>query len=291
MAKILIIHGIANQYLGENELRQAWHPALCDGLALAGCKDRPTIDQCFCPFYGALFRPVGHLSLTHTVDETDVDNASATEVALLTEVWKAAALTDAAVPQSIDSGSSLARYPRIAEKLLAALAKSSYLTGYLPLRLFGDLKQVDLYMNDRDMHECILGKVLDHLGPDTALVIGHSLGSVIAYEAVSRQPANVRALITIGSPLGIRNVVFDKLTPAPSLHGSGLGQWPGKVSEWTNIAARGDIVAAQKQLAPFFGSKVNDVIIDSGWDAHSSTRYLNSVEAGRAVARALYGDS
>jgi len=36
------------------------------------------------------------------------------------------------------------------------------------------------------------------------------------------------------------------------------------VSEWTNIAAQGDIVAAQKQVAPLFGSKINDVIIDSG---------------------------
>lgn len=291
MAKILIIHGIANQYLGENELRQAWYPALCDGLALAGCKDVPTVDQCFCPFYGALFRPVGHLSLKDTVDETDVEEASATEVSLLTEVWRAATLIDPDVPQSIDSGSSLARFPRTAEKLLNALAQSSYLADYLPLRLFGDLKQVDLYINDRAIHEQILGQISAHIGYDTVLVIGHSLGSVIAYEAVCRKPENVKALITIGSPLGIRNVVFDKLTPTPNFLGLSLGQWPGKVSEWTNIAARGDIVAAQKQLAPLFGSRVNDVIIDSGWDAHSSTRYLNSVEAGQAVARALHGDS
>jgi hypothetical protein len=32
---------------------------------------------------------------------------------------------------------------------------------------------------------------------------------------------------------------------------------------------------------------VADVVIDSGWDAHSSTRYLNTVEAGTAIARAL----
>jgi hypothetical protein len=291
MAKILIIHGIANQYRGENELRQAWYPALCDGLALADCKDVPSIDDCFCPFYGALFRPIEHLSLKDAVDETDVEDASPSEVALLTEVWKAAALTDPAVPPSISSESSLARFPRVAEKLLNALARSSYLVDYLPLRLFGDLKQVDLYMNDRELHERILGQVSAQIGSDTVLVIGHSLGSVIAYEAVCRKPENVRALITIGSPLGIRNVVFDKLTPTPHLLGSDLGRWPGRIREWTNIAARGDIVAAQKQLAPLFGNKVNDVMIDSGWDTHSSTRYLNSVEAGLAVARALNSDS
>ena len=289
MAKILIIHGIANQYLGENELRQAWYPALCDGLALAGCADVPTIDQCFCPFYGALFRPVGHLSVGSVTDETDVEDASETELALLTAVWHSATLVDPAVPQSIGHGSSLARYPRVVERLLNALAQSSYLADYLPLRLFGDLKQVDLYINDRDIHERILTRITDHIDSDTVLVIGHSLGSVVAYEAVCRKPESVTALITIGSPLGIRNVVFDKLTPTPNLLGSGLGKWPGRVKQWANIVARGDIVAAQKELAPLFGSKVNDEIIDSGWDAHSSTRYLNSVEAGRAVALALSG--
>jgi len=291
MAKILIVHGIANQYLGSNELRQAWYPALCDGLNLAGHKDVPGIDECFCPFYGALFRSTGHLSLNNTVDQADVEEASPAQIELLTEVWKAATLIDPKVPKSIGSSESLSRFPRVAEKLLDALAKSSYLADYVPLRLFGDLKQVDLYMNDADMHDRILDQVSDCIKSDTVLVIGHSLGSVVAYEAVCRKPENVTDLITIGSPLGMRHVVFDKLTPRPNLVGSGLGKWPGKIKEWTNIAALGDIVAAQKQLAPLFGSTVKDVSIDSGWDTHSSTRYLNSVEAGRAVANALHRHS
>jgi hypothetical protein len=46
-------------------------------------------------------------------------------------------------------------------------------------------------------------------------------------------------------------------------------------------------VAAEKKLAPFFRADLEDVVIDSGWDAHSSTRYLNTAAAGAAVARAL----
>ena len=55
----------------------------------------------------------------------------------------------------------------------------------------------------------------------------------------------------------------------------------------TNIAATGDIVAAEKELAPLFGPSVQDVLIDSGWDAHSSTRYLNTAHSGKAMVRAL----
>ena len=78
-------------------------------------------------------------------------------------------------------------------------------------------------------------------------VIGHSLGSVVAYEYLCRyQPASVELLVTLGSPLGIPNLVFDRLTPAPS---SGAGAWPGAVADWVNVADPDDIVALRKHLA------------------------------------------
>jgi pimeloyl-ACP methyl ester carboxylesterase len=150
--------------------------------------------------------------------------------------------------------------------------------------LLGDLRQVSQYMNDADIRRKILGEVLQHIQSDTRIVIGHSLGSVVAYEALCEKPEQVRTFLSLGSPLGMRNVVFDKLTPRPSA--LGVGRWPGNVAQWTNIAAKGDIVAAQKQLTPLFG-EVKDKLIDSGWDAHSSTRYLNSIQAGKAVAESL----
>jgi len=285
MAKILIVHGISNQYVGESELHAAWYPALCDGLRRAGSSSLPTPDDCFCPFYGDLFRPVGHLAANVVPDEDDLQEATESEAKLLAAIWETTAEADPAVPAPAAYGETLFRAPRIVERALNALAKSKYLADYLPLRFFGDLKQVDLYMNDADVRRKALERITARIDRDTKLVVGHSLGSVVAYEAVYRKPELVCEFITVGSPLGIRNVVFDKLNPPPD--GLGLGRWPGTVSHWTNVAAVGDIVAAQKKLAPLFGNNVEDVVIDSGWDAHSSTRYLNSVEAGRAVARAL----
>jgi hypothetical protein len=285
MAKILIVHGISNQYVGESELLAAWFPALRDGLLRAGCSTLPGVDDCFCPFYGDLFRPAGHLAIESTPAPEDVEDATEAEARLLEAIWKSAAENDPQVPGPSAYGETLFRAPRIAERALNALAKSKFFANYTPLRLFGDLKQVDLYLDDSNVHRQVLERVTARIDSQTRLVIGHSLGSVVAYEAVCKNPQRVCAFVTIGSPLGIRNVVFDKLTPAPD--GFGLGRWPGTVSQWTNVAAVGDIVAAQKQLAPLFGDNVEDLVIDSGWDAHSSTRYLNSVEAGRAVARAL----
>ena len=82
------------------------------------------------------------------------------------------------------------------------------------------------------------------------MVIGHSLGSVVAYEYLCHdRPASVELLVTLGSPLGIPNVVFDKLTPAPV---GGAGAWPGMVAAWVNVADPDDIVALRKDLAPLF---------------------------------------
>jgi hypothetical protein len=287
MAKILIVHGIANQYVGEMELRAAWYPALCDGMLRAGHRDPPAEDECFCPFYGNLFRGEGHLSSEGGPPVEDVEIASDDEAQLMEEIWRSAADSDPDVPSPEEYNDTLLWAPRIVERALNSLAKSKYLADYTPLKLFGDLKQVVLYLNDADKHEKTLGIVTAQIGPETRVVIGHSLGSVVAYEAVCAKPEEIAALITVGSPLGIRNVVFEKLTPRPSA--LGIGHWPRSVKGWTNIAAKGDIVAAQKQLAPLFGSEVHDVLIDSGWDAHSSTRYLNTPDAGEAVFRGLAG--
>ena len=189
------------------------------------------------------------------------------------------------MPAPEEFGASLARVPRLLERALTALARSKFLADYLPLELFGDLQQVIAYLNVPEIHERVLDRVLPHITPDTTVVVGHSLGSVVAYEALFVKPEQVTTFITLGLPLGIHNVVFHKLTPAP--RDPSDGQWPGKVTHWTNIAARGDIVASQKTLAPFFGPRVEDVLIDSGWDAHASTRYLNTRDAGAALARAL----
>ena len=66
---------------------------------------------------------------------------------------------------------------------------------------------------------------------------------------VPYQPPSVELLVTLGSPLGIPNVVFDRLTPAPA---GGQGAWPGPSASWVNVADPDDIVALHKQLAGLF---------------------------------------
>ena len=91
--------------------------------------------------------------------------------------------------------------------------------------LIGNLKQVTAFLTQPEVKERVLQRVADEITPDTRVVMGHSLGSVVIYEYLARFcPPQVELLVTLGSPLGIPNLVFDRLTPAPA---GGLGAWPG----------------------------------------------------------------
>jgi len=118
----------------------------------------------------------------------------------------------------------------------------------------------------------------------TRVIVAHSLGSIVAYETLCAHPEwNVHALVTLGSPLGVRDLIFDALTPTPV---DGRGQWPG-VASWVNIADQGDIVALVKKLAPLFGDRVVDRLVYNGWSSHDVARYLTSQETGKAIAEGL----
>jgi hypothetical protein len=115
---------------------------------------------------------------------------------------------------------------------------------------------------------------------------------VVAYEALSANPGwPVRMLVTLGSPLGIPNLIFDRLQPAP-LPAAGVrpgprGCWPGLGRAWVNVADRGDVVALVKDLRGAFGPDVDCWIVDNGATAHNVRPYLTAVQAGRAIWKGL----
>ncbi|MET8686364.1 hypothetical protein ABZV77_19325 [Streptomyces sp. NPDC004732] len=58
MARVVCVHGIGQQHVGESQLYASWRPALADGLARAAAPPLDAADVT-CVFYGDLFRPPG----------------------------------------------------------------------------------------------------------------------------------------------------------------------------------------------------------------------------------------
>jgi hypothetical protein len=121
------------------------------------------------------------------------------------------------------------------------------------------------------------------------LLIGHSLGSVIAYDTlwelthVQHAPVRVELLLTIGSPLGTRFV-------QRSLHGareSGARRYPHNVRRWINLAARGDTTALKPRLEPVFRPMLDLDLVESIADFPDLRNYFRG-ELGLNVHEA-YG--
>ncbi|MEU7857929.1 hypothetical protein [Nonomuraea sp. NPDC049141] len=105
------------------------------------------------------------------------------------------------------------------------------------------------------------------------VVIAHSLGSVVAYETLWANPdLEVDLLLTLGSPLGMRNVVFERLLPAPI---NGLGRRPTGVKRWVNIADKDDIAAIPANLRGSFTGVDLEERVNLDWiDFHTAEKYL-----------------
>ncbi|GIH73825.1 hypothetical protein [Planobispora longispora] len=105
------------------------------------------------------------------------------------------------------------------------------------------------------------------------VVIAHSLGSVVTYETLWANPdLEVELLITLGSPLGMRDVVFERLLPSPV---NGWGQRPRQVRRWVNIADKDDIAAIPASLRACFTGVDQEFMVNLDWiDFHTVEKYL-----------------
>ena len=290
MPKILGVHGIANTYLTAPQLRSAWFDAVQGGIEEAGYPGIAPEDLTVVA-YGSLFRPDGTRG---TRDRVDIE--ADWEKGLLESWWRAAAQLssesralrgkdDSAEDPGIESPefSGRARTPAFVQSALRQLSKSRYFRAIGPSILISELRQVRLFLSDAAFKEAILKRFAAKMTPEIRVVIGHSLGSVVAYEALcTDHPWRVDTLVTVGSPLGIRNVVFDLLTPKPV---NDRGERP-KARRWVNISDRGDLVALEKELAPLFDG-VEDIPVHNGWRSHDVLHYLTAAETGKAVALGL----
>jgi hypothetical protein len=294
MARIVCVHGIGQQHKGAETLAAEWAAALRDGVRRSGGTvssqplPLPGDSDIRCVFYGDVFRPPGRL-LGPSDPWLTADDVDDFERELLLAWWRAAAETDACV---ISPGArSLARTPGSVQAALRALSTSAFFGGVADRLMLTDVRQVRRYLTEPGVREAVQNRVSAAVSCDTRVVVGHSLGSVVAYEALCAHPEwPVRALVTLGSPLGIRNLIFDRLVPAPAAVADGRppGAWPGAVAAWTNVADSGDAVALVKDLRPLFGDRVACWLVHNGSQAHAVKPYLTAAQTGAAIAAELW---
>jgi hypothetical protein len=288
VAEIVGVHGIAQQFTSGFELGSLWLLALQGGLAAAGHEALAEAlggHDLRVAFFGDLFRPPGAMA-AQDPPYSPADIQRGPELDIVDELYRAAVAQE---PSLGPPAGAMAPGSAAVQVMVERLLRSKTFAGVAQRAFIGSLKQVNRFLADQAMRDRVLARVHEEMDGDTRVLIGHSLGSVVAYEYLCRyQPVSVRLLLTLGSPLGIPNLVFDRLTPVPV---AGYGAWPGTVANWVNVAAPDDVVALRKQLAPLFpgtsSETLSDRIVDNGNEPHAVNRYLNARETGSALGDAL----
>ncbi len=136
------------------------------------------------------------------------------------------------------------------------------------------------------------------------LLIGHSLGSVIAFDTLwelSRldgSDVRIDQFVTIGSPLGL-NFVQHRMLGARE---HGLLRYPNNIRRWTNLSAIGEMTSLDRSMADDFAAMVDGQLIDSitdrtdlqtyfrgphGLNVHKCYGYMANVEIGRVIVNWL----
>lgn len=148
--------------------------------------------------------------------------------------------------------------------------------------------QAQNYLQKPEIRAQVLKKILKELPESGRLVIiGHSLGSVIAADLVRRLPIGLEVvgMVTIGSPLAHGCFNVDKLRAS-------LKDPPTNLAWWVNFWNTSDLVSAHRGVSSVFPWMV-DFRIDSkrivGPDAHAAIEYLAEESVAAAIGFALFG--
>ncbi|MDQ2706308.1 MAG: hypothetical protein M3Z25_01100 [Actinomycetota bacterium] len=278
---IVGVHGIAQQQLGPKQLARAWVPALEDGVQIASGRKVLAIPFKLA-FYGNVF--LNTLTTSHkgsadvwsglgAEDDTSGEGAELVAAAremLTEEEWAAAASQES---------KGYIRTPAAVQVMLRALdAKFGPSAGVLYL---GALRQVRRYLVDDALKAEVDRLVAAAVPAECRVLVGHSLGSVVALEYVRQHPEHeLDLLLTVGSPLGLR-MVTSRL-PVPFFGADSPGGVPATVGMWVNVRDPHDPVACAGDLHPSWPG-VQDRHVENEGDAHSVARYLSKTETGEAI--------
>lgn len=149
-------------------------------------------------------------------------------------------------------------------------------------------QQARNYLKNADVRAHILNRILKKVPTSGRLVIvGHSLGSVIAADLIARLPADVHVegMITIGSPLASASFGGDQLRNALKEPPTNLGWW---VSFWDEL----DPVAGRRGVSSAFPWMIDfrtPTQTLSPIAAHSAVEYLKQDVVAEAIGFALFG--
>jgi hypothetical protein len=281
--KVLFVHGRDQQGQDPVRLKQAWLDALNRGASAAGKSLPSGIDVAF-PYYGdtldGFTRDIPLTSQVRTRGDAAQDQFLEFQAQVAEEVRQRAGVTDAEVDMEYGAN----QRPKgplnweWVQAILRAIDKHGGGLNQTTLEIV--TRDVFLYTNRVGVRDEINGIVAGALTTEPTVVVGHSLGSVVAYDVLRTDPRSLQVplYVTVGSPLGVR-AIREQFKPLRS---------PSAVQAWYNAFDERDVVALYALDATNF--PVQPAIVNYGRVAnatsnrHGISGYLDDANvAGRIL--------
>lgn len=299
MRELVLIHGRAQEHKDSVALKREWLEFLEEGLHKSGMTLPIPESAVRFPFYGqALFDLVNDVDPEAVADIPirgfSRDGLDPDVVRVLEEVARAKGVSDDEVFAEAralgDAQLSLPQEQRAPQNwrwvhgLLKAIER--HVPGGSALAVALATGDVFQYLNAAGIRDRIESGVREAMRPGVeSVVVGHSLGSVVAYNLLSREGTalgwRVPLLITLGSPLGI-TAIRDRLKPS---------RRPACVSAWYNARDKDDIVALHPLDDQHFPLKPavenSSHVVNDTPNQHGIQGYLSDAEVARRIYSAL----
>ncbi|MCX5238957.1 serine peptidase [Streptomyces prunicolor] len=273
---IVAVHGIGNHLIGRSpeqaaaELAGQWQLKLQHGFTATGLGDHqlPALHVAYYAHHTHATERQAVLPDVHSLDEREQSIVIAWALALGSPTFQERQGLMTAPLRQVLSWVSQRR--NIPIRTLIRLA----------VQLAGEVRRYLHVPHVRAAARSAVAESIRRVRP--RVVLAHSLGSVVAYEALHAHPElTVDCLVTLGSPLGLPGGIFDHLVPAPI---SNRGARPAGVRYWVNLADTGDLVAIPLRLGDRFPVDQHADTPIGRIDFHSFGAYLSSPLTAAAIS-------
>jgi hypothetical protein len=281
--RLVFVHGRDQQGKDPQDLREIWLRALEEGLAKEGLPGLTNVEVVL-PYYGDTLADI--VSKLHDAPPSDLRTKG--DAGLVDRVNEAQneILRELLGPEDLVAPDGQIRSKGLQNtKLALAAARLADASPFRQNLLKRFTEDVAIYLTVDRVGKVVDDIVNDAIGTQPCVVVGHSLGSVVAYRVLRDMGARANALkfVTIGSPLGL-TAIRKRLIP-PAL------QHPAGVKSWFNAYDTRDIVSLYPLDAttwPIKPSITNCSSVSNHTNnRHSINGYLDDAVVARAIHEGL----
>lgn len=289
--RMIFVHGINQQGKSSQQIREEWISGLHTAFARQGSDPLGRLSGIDAAFYGNTLEQLSSVKVKDEAIALGVEEAEDDFDEFAVDALKEMALRIGATERQIDdemSETTVAQGAGPHKKWIKAIARIIEIVapeqGAFALRFLG---QAHAYVRNQYVHDEV-NKLVRPLfeNDEPAIVISHSLGTIVAYSMLREfsrigRPRQSPLFVTLGSPLGIKSIRNG--FPKPRIK-------PENVLRWVNGADPEDFVALQTELTnDNFGPGIeNYPDIENGQeDPHSITAYLSDPRIVKAIVESI----